>query len=595
MPRILFLIPALLLVALVLPAVAEGQLPAWGGDVNAYTAARYGEFLSWYKLAILAGSWLLWVILADRANRDLLRFGEDLGMAPEFWNAIVVGLMVAGLAAVLFIPVFWIGLPIYLVAAFLPLFLYRTIRKSRIRGSAQLAFLIEGKSEVDPEARKKKKDAGELADASRIQLIPPGDVTERQRLLILARQSPAFDQARNLVGNGITSRVDLMQLDYTRENVTGRMQIDGVWNPIPPMERELGDQVLVALKNLAGLDPADRRRKQHGRFDMKWEEAKLTGTVDVLTQGVPTGEQVQIRFQRAAGKPRNMSELKLKPEGVDKARRLLDKPGIVIVSAPAQGGLTTLWKAALLTSDRITRDVVGILLESERESDIENIQQKKLKPGDQPLEVLRKIALTQPNAFVVPDLIEPAFADAMCRHALDEQRTIITRKKAATSAEALLATASSFGDRNLFARALHGIICQRMVRQLCPSCKVEMPVKPELIRKLGGDPAQQKTLFRHYVLPPVEQRVDERGRPVEMQPCSNCSGTGFVERTAALEVIEVDDSIRKVLLAGGDADALEKAFRAAGNRLLLDEAFTLVLAGKTSLDEVRRVFRLGTG
>jgi type II secretory ATPase GspE/PulE/Tfp pilus assembly ATPase PilB-like protein len=363
---------------------------------------------------------------------------------------------------------------------------------------------------------------------------------------------------------------------------------------MPSLDREQGDALLEALKNLAGLNPAERRQRQRGRFDVKWDEAQIKAAVEVQSQGVATGEQVQMKFQRSASKPRNMTELGLPKKSVEQARKLLDAQGLVIVAAPQHGGLTTLWRAALLTSDRMTRDCVGILHEQERETDVENVQQKKILAGTKPSEVLRKVILTQPNVLVVPDLFDPGFTDEVCRQATAEHRTAITRAQATSAAEAVLATMPKAGDAKLFAKALHGVICQRMVRQLCPECRVEMPVKPELIKKLGGKPGPQNTLYRHYVLPPVEQRVDERGKPVEMQPCSNCQGTGFVERTAALEVITVNDGIRKALLAGASAAELEKAFKAAGNHLLLDEAFALVLDGTTSLDEVRRVFRLGT-
>ncbi len=584
-----------LLVWLAGPELALAQLPEFSGDVDGYLAGRYGEFLSWYKLLAITLVWIAWVYLADRVNRDLLRWSEELQMSPALWNTVNVGLLLAGLAAVLLVPMFWVGWPIFLAAALLPPLVYRLIRRGKIKDSAQLTYQIKGRSDLeaaDKRGRKKKKEP--LADSEKIEFIPPGDETVSQKQLILARQSTAFPVLRNLIGNSLTGRVDLLLLDYTRESVAGRMQIDGVWNPVPPLDREQGDALLEALKNLAAINPAERRQKQRGRFDVKWEDAKLKATIEVQTQGVATGEQAHVKFQRSASKPRNMTEMRLRKASVDHARKLLDAQGLVIVAAPQHGGLTTLWRAALLTSDRMTRDSVAILHEQERETDVENIQQKKVLAGTKPAEVLRKVLLTQPNVLVVPDLFDPAFADEVCRQATGEHRTVITRVQAATSAEAVLAVLPKAGNPKLFVKALHGVICQRMVRQLCPDCRVEMPVKPELIKKLGGKPGPTNILYRHHVLPPLEQRVDERGKPVEMQPCANCQGTGFIERTAALEVITVNEAIRKAILAGSSAAELEKAFKAAGNHLLLDEAFALVLDGTTSMDEVRRVFRLGT-
>lgn len=578
------------------PELALAQLPEFTGDMDQYLAGRYGEFLSWYKLLAITLVWLLWVFLAERVNKDLLRWSEELQMSPAVWNTVNVCVFLAGLAAVLLVPVFWIGWSVFLAAALLPPLIYRLIRRGKIKDSAQLTYQIKGRSDLeaaDKRGRKKKKKEPP-ADSEKIEFFPPGDETTSQKQLILARQSTAFPVLRNLIGNGLTGRVDLMVLDYSREAVNGRMQIDGVWNPMPPLDREQGDALLEALKNLAAMNPAERRQKQRGRFDVKWEDAKLKATIEVASQGVPTGEQAQVKIQRSASKPRNMTELGLRKASVDQARKLLDAQGLVIVAAPQHGGLTTLWRAALLTSDRMTRDAVAILHEQERETDVENVQQKKVLAGAKPAEVLRKVLLTQPNVLVVPELFDPGFADEVCRQATAEHRTVIVRAQAATAAEAILAVLPKAGDPKLFVKALHGVLCQRMVRQLCPDCRVELPVKPELIKKLGGKPGPTNTLYRHYVLPPVEQRVDERGKPVEMQPCGSCQGTGFIERTAALEVITVNEAIRKAILAGANAAELEKAFKAAGNHLLLEEAFALVLDGTTSMDEVRRVFRLGT-
>lgn len=349
--------------------------------------------------------------------------------------------------------------------------------------------------------------------------------------------------------------------------------------------------MLEAIKSLAGLNPRERRQKQRGRFDMKWEEAKLKAMVEVASQGVATGEQVQIKFQRAAGKPRTLVELGVRAEKAEQARLLMNAPGWVIISAPPQGGLTTIWQSALITSDRMTRDCVAFLREDERDTDLENIQPNRIREGQEPAELLRKVLLTQPNVLIAPDLISPAFADRLVSEALEEERTVLTRTPASSSAEAILAVLPKVGDRARFASALKGVVNQRLVRRLCPKCRVEMPVKPDVITKLGGNPASQKTLFRHYQLPPVEQRVDEKGNPVEMTPCEHCQGTGFRERIAALEVVPVDDGIRRLLTGKPDAASLEKAFRAAGVSSLVDEAYRLILAGETSMDEVRRVFR----
>jgi len=584
MLRLAVAVCCLLVTGLAWPESLLAQSSEIGIDINQYLASRYGEFFSWYKLLIIGLVWVTWVFIADRINRDLLRWCEDLEMSTEIWNTIIVGIMLVGLGCVLFVPVFWIGMPIYVVGAFLPPIIFRAVRRSRLKASAGLQFRIKGKSDL------KKEDFSE-ADSGKIQFAPEGNEATRTRLQIEARQSPVIELTKNLLGNGLAGRVDLMRLDYTRQGVGGRMQIDGVWNPMPPLDREQGDALLATIKNLAGMNPAERRKRQSGRFGIKWNDAKQEAMIEVSSQGVATGEQVQIKYQRGVTKPKTLGELGIVDESAERAKRMLNSHGLIIVSAPPQGGLTTLWQSSLLSSDRMTRDVVAFVTETERETKLENIPQKLFTTGVEPTETLRKVLLTQPNVLVIPELLSPKLADAALAEVINQDRSVITRIYASSCAEALLNVMKQVGDRKLFAQSLSAIINQRLIRRLCRKCRQEVPVKPELILKLGGNPKTQKTLFRHYQLPPIEKRVDEKGNPVEMFPCTTCGGTGFSARTAALEIVEIDDSIRQVMLKSPRVEDLDKAFRAAGNRSLLEEASRLVLSGETSLEELRRALQ----
>ena len=96
---------------------------------------------------------------------------------------------------------------------------------------------------------------------------------------------------------------------------------------------------------------------------------------------------------------------------------------------------------------------------------------------------------------------------------------------------------------------------------------------------------------RCYRLPPPEQRVDEKGNPIEIPPCEFCGGLGFVGRIAVFEMIEVDDKIRNALRQNPKVGVIEKTAQQAGKKSLVNQAYHLVLLGVTSLAEVQRVFK----
>jgi len=111
-----------------------------------------------------------------------------------------------------------------------------------------------------------------------------------------------------------------------------------------------------------------------------------------------------------------------------------------------------------------------------------------------------------------------------------------------------------------------------------------------MIQKLGGNPKQQRTLFTQYKLPPPEQRIDEKGKPIEFPPCPTCGGLGYIGRIATFEVLQLDEQLRAVIRKQPQAAAIEAAAVKSGKLPLANQAYKLVLLGVTSLAEVQRIF-----
>ena len=99
---------------------------------------------------------------------------------------------------------------------------------------------------------------------------PAGESSkQKQSNLIQARQSAGFVDTKQFLHDAMFKRADQLMLDFGREQVRSKMLVDGVWHPLDPRERESGDAMLVSLKAVAGLNPADRRGRQEGSFGIK--------------------------------------------------------------------------------------------------------------------------------------------------------------------------------------------------------------------------------------------------------------------------------------------------------------------------------------
>lgn len=550
--------------------------------------ASSGSGFGWYKLLILAAFYLLWVWLSDRINRDLLRWGPSLELAPETWNLIQVLCFGISFLLVLALPWFWASIPLLILAAVVPGIVYRSIRKNRMAANPELAFQASRGASLD-DAAPLAQDEGVSFDFS------PAGESEEQRAanLIKARQSPAFVQMKELLVTAITNRADLLLLDYTQQAVGGKMMVDGAWHNLPWMDRATGDAILFSLKSLAGLNPADRRTQQLGKFGLKWLDMSLKANFELISAGVPTGERVQLKSLRTASKDLTLSQLGMWPEMQTALIGAMNQKGLVLFSAPPRMGLTSTWRSALLACDRITRDCMGLIPAGDTETEVENLQVRRYHQNDQ-AEVYRGLMLMQPDALAIPELMQTSLMNPVLQEVVDEGRAVYVKTTAENAPQALLTAWAKAPNRQNFARALVAVTGQRLLRRLCDHCKQPVVVRPEAIQKLGGDPRRQNTIYNHYQLPPPEQRVDEKGQPIEMFPCPVCQGLGFIGRIAAFELIRVDDGLRALLLKEPKLDKVEAYLRSQGQLSQLQQAYRLVLVGVTSVAEVQRVFSKGS-
>lgn len=549
------------------------------------TGGRPGNYLSWWKLTIIAVVFVFWVRTTDWINRDAMKISKKTNMTQEFWNPMVVFSFLIGFLCVISIPFFFAGLPIYLLTAWLPLTLYFFQRRSKIKQDASIKHSLTLKPGEAPPAEVLAQDEGIEMDFT----AAGDDKNDKQGNLIRARSSAAFTEMKEFLNETQFKRAEQVLLDYTRDSVNCRLYVDGAWHALQPMDRETGDAVLESLKNMAGLNAQERRAKQSGKFGIKSDLGKAE--IQITSQGVPTGERVQLRYFRKVKGGLNLSQLGMFPDMLEKLKTSLDTAGLSIISAPPTHGLTSSWQGALLSSDRLTRDCLAFVTKDETETVIENFAIRNYESAAKQAEALRAILLTQPDMVVIPKFESKETVDMMSLHATKHERAFATRVSAKSAAEALLRVYAQAGDRDLFLEALKHVTCQRLIRRLCTACRVEVRVQPNIIQKLGGDPRTQGTIFNPWQLPPPEQRVDENGREIEFPPCETCGGIGYIGRIAVFEMLTLDDQLRKFIKKNPKVTAIEQAATKLGKTSLANQTYKLVLLGVTSLAEAQQMLK----
>src|SRR3954470_23979519 len=283
----------------VLPA--QDAWPAYSSgltDANAL-ARGPGFYIAIWKLVMLLVLVWIWVKSAGWIGSETEEMGDAIGMPGRIWNPIIVFVPLLGFLLAITVPIFFVGWAVMLLSYLGPFIAYITMRNGKVT-SEQKVFTPEhlknwfaslGKKQPKQRESKQSWQAG-----PQVELVPLGPLqNENQQALIEARQNPAFIAVKYLLADAITQRAERVMLEYTQDAVAVRYQIDGVWHNVTPkvhekqpLDRPMGDAMLLVLKRDAHLKTQERRAKQEGKLRIEYEGGKYDTTL--TTQGTPAGE-----------------------------------------------------------------------------------------------------------------------------------------------------------------------------------------------------------------------------------------------------------------------------------------------------------------
>ena len=568
-------------------ALGAGVLFAADGQAGAALGKDFrgpGHYLSWIKILACWLVFLVWVHTTDWVSTDCL----DLKLDYVRWNPIVFGVFVAAFVLTWFIPYFWIGLLLLLIAYVVPLATYVVMRNKRVGNHQRVLtpehlrhWLATKLSAVGIKMAATKRDQHEVG--SPVQLSAqggPDERTDRAREL-LARQSPGLLGARRIIADGLAGRASAIMLDYAQQGVAVRTMVDGMWIPRESKEREVGDPALEALKLLCGLNPKDRQNRQQGTFSAEYESILYSATFS--SQGTSGGERVLLQFEDKKVRFKTLDDLGMRAKLQEQLAELLNAhKGFVLFSAAPSEGLRSTTDVALHACDRYVREFITVEEDGNPYQPIENlpVRTSRAADGQSPADVLTTVFRTDPNVVVVRDLVNAQTVSMLCQEASDD-RVVVSTVRAKESAEALLRVLVLGVPPDEFAKAVTGVLCQRLVRKLCDACKEAYVPTPQILQQLGIPAGRVQAFYR-----PPQPNAEE-----PKEPCEVCGGIGYLGRTAIFELLTVSDTVRKALRANPKLDTVRQAARKDGMKSFQEEGILLVVRGVTSLQELMRVLK----
>ena len=412
-----------------------------------------------------------------------------------------------------------------------------------------------------------------------------------QGLSIAARQLPGYPVALIVLANAIAGRADRILMDFSAQGAVLRYRIDGVWETLPPMDRPTADAALVVYKKILGLNPAERKAKQETKFATNFKDTDWV--VSFMSAGVPNGERVLFSIDTKKPTLKTLADLGMRDPMAQSFKAMLNgNNGLVIISAPPTQGLPTLWRVALENADKFVRDFVSLESKPDADPEMINITQTFYEPGTAPpLSFFAKLLLKQPDVLVMPSLLDHDVAESVMDQVLKQDKHAITRMVATDSFDAIAKLLAMYPSQSKnIAKALTGVINQRLIRRLCEKCKQPYQPNPQLLQKLGIPPGRVQKLYNPTIPPPPEQRVDAKGNPIEIEICKRCNGRGYYGRMSIFELLTVDDTMRQAILKyGNNPDEMRKFAKQNKHLGFQEEGILACALGSTSLQEVQKM------
>jgi general secretion pathway protein E len=391
-----------------------------------------------------------------------------------------------------------------------------------------------------------------------------------EHLKDLALGAPVIQFVNQLLLDGLNGRATDIHIEPFRGRLAVRLRIDGMLTESRSVPAHMARAVVSRVKILSGLDIAERRLPQDGRARIKIEARNL----DLRVATMPTihGEAVAIRLLENMQRALDLSKLGFPGEDEAILRRHLAAPhGLILVTGPTGSGKTTTLATALTILNQPHRKILTV--EDPIEYQIEGINQTQVKPdiGMGFANALRHLLRHDPDVIMVGEMRDAETAQ-IAVHAALTGHLVLSTLHTNSAAGAVTRLLDMGVDGYLLASCLTCVIGQRLVRVLCRSCR-EAVIGPldfpsDLLQRAG---------------------VAEDATHWQPRGCERCGGAGFLGRICIVEVLEINDEIRRLMRRDIMVGEVEDAAVRAGMGTMALDGLRKCLAGVTTADEVRRV------
>jgi type II secretory ATPase GspE/PulE/Tfp pilus assembly ATPase PilB-like protein len=536
--------------------------------------------VSFWKPIILLIPFIGWAYVVSRVyDKHASRFHLN----RTLWNGIHLSVGLAAFLVALLMPIrseaaFWVGLGVFVVVLAVDLVAYAVVANRDERVPEEFHIKFDQFFKKMAEARETKAAAKRQG---KVELVIRG--MDKKELVAPEAETPEFElriAAEAMVLKAMDVRAAQADIGPTGRDSTYQVSylVDGVRQPGDTLPAASAIKVVDFWKNAAHLDLADRRRKLTGELNV--EHGAERAKVRITTMGSAGGVRMSMVFDPEKAVRRKSEALGLLENQLAELKAIVeDGQGVVLLAAPADMGRTTTFYSVMRMHDAYTTNVQSV--EMEPQDALEGVRQNQYEQtgeGPEYSTYLRSIVRRDPQVVGVAEMPDESTAKEIVRADLERTRIYLSLRTD-NAVTALQAWMKSVGDADAGAKALHGVVAQKLLRKLCINCRVAYQPSPDMVKKLGVKPEQAKQLFKKG------GQVLIKNKP---EVCPVCRGIGYVGQEGIFEVYRIQKPERELIRAG-NWSALKAEFRKRKLPSIQEAALVKALTGVTSVEELIRV------
>jgi type IV pilus assembly protein PilB len=398
-------------------------------------------------------------------------------------------------------------------------------------------------------------------------VVPKWENETLDKLRVEASDPPVVKYVHHLVVQAINLEASDIHITPKQDSVELRIRIDSILYEYDPPPKSMFLAIVTRIKILSSLDISERRLPQDGRFKMEMGGQ----SVDIRVSCFPTiyGESIVMRLLNTSSALMGLEQLGIAPENLAQYRRSINRPyGLILVTGPTGSGKTTTLYTSLNEIKSAEKNMITI--EDPVEYRLPFLQQSQVHPaiGFDFARGLRSILRQDPDIIMVGEIRDRETAE-IAIHASLTGHLVFSTLHTNDASGAAVRLIDMGVEPFLLASSLVAVVAQRLVRKICPNCREEQQVLPEVWKRIG----QKQGDIKAY----------------HGKGCALCLERGYKGRTAIFEVLTVNESIRELISKRASSDEISRAAQGHGMKTLSQSGIEKLKEGITTIDDVLRV------